>query len=223
MTTHLSALVLAAEGEPNPLMPHLSEVIVGLIAFALLFLFLRAKVFPMFEKAYADRTRAIEGGIQRAEEAQAEAQRALVQYRAQLADARGEAAAIRDEAREQGRQIVEEMRASAQAEAARITERANAQLAAERTQLVGELRTEIGTLAVDLASRIVGESLEDEARQRRTVDRFLADLNGQQPAGAAVGAPGTPGIGTSSGGDEPGGPGASRGASGGGLARGDAG
>ncbi len=171
--------LLAAEagGEPpSPLVPHLGELIVGIIAFALLFFFLRSKVFPIFERTYAERSEAIEGGIKRAEEAQAEAQRALEQYRAQLADARGEAARIREDAKAQGAIILAEMRASAQAESTRIAERAHAQMAAEREQVVRSLRAEVGTLATQLAERVVGESLADDARSQRVVERFLAEL-----------------------------------------------
>jgi F-type H+-transporting ATPase subunit b len=167
-------------------MPHLSELIVGLVAFTLLFFFLRAKVFPLFEKTYAERSEAIEGGIRRAEEAQAEAQRALEQYRSQLADARGEAASIREDAKVQGAAILAEMRQAAQAEAARITERAQTQLAAEREQVVRSLRAEVGTLATQLAERVVGESLADDARAGRVVERFLAELESEQAAGSGT-------------------------------------
>ena len=109
-------------------------------------------------------------------DAQAEAAVTLERYRAQLADARQEASRIREEAREQGAQIIAEMREQAQAEARRITESAQAQIEAERQQALTSLRTEVGTLATELASRIVGESLTDEARQSRMVDRFLDDL-----------------------------------------------
>ena len=189
LTTSL-ALQLAAKDEPSPLLPHLSELIVGLVAFTLLFLLLRAKVFPQFEKAYADRTAAIEGGISRAEKAQAEANAALEQYKAQLAEARNEAARIRDEAREQGKQIVDQLTAEARDTAARITARGEEQLAAERQQVVTQLRGEIGRVAVELAERVVGESLADDDRQRRVVDRFLAELEltdtaaGAGPAGS---------------------------------------
>jgi F-type H+-transporting ATPase subunit b len=184
-------LVLAAteEAEPSQLMPHLSELIVGLVAFTLLYFFLRAKVFPLFEKTYAERSEAIEGGIRRAEEAQDEAQRALEQYRRQLADARGEAARIREDAKAQGAVILAEMRQAAQAEAARITERAHAQLAAEREQVVRSLRAEVGTLATQLAERVVGESLEDDARAARVVERFLAELESEQPTTGAGSGP----------------------------------
>src|SRR5690348_13161452 len=121
------AMVLAAESEPNPLLPHASELIVGTIAFVLLFLFLRAKVFPVFEKVFAERRDAIEGGMERAKEAEEEAKETLAQYREQLADARHEAARLREEAREQGAAIIAEMREQAQTEARRITDQAHQQ------------------------------------------------------------------------------------------------
>jgi F-type H+-transporting ATPase subunit b len=181
-----AAAVLAVEPgeEPNPLVPHLSELIVGLVAFTLLFLFLRAKVFPVFERVFAERTAAIEGGLAEAKKEREEAQALLAQYREQLAEARTEAGRIRTEAQAERAAIVEEARAEARTEATRITEAATAQIASERQTVLAELRREVGGLAVDLAGRIVGESLEDEARQRRTVERFLDDLEAS-PAGQA--------------------------------------
>ena len=168
--------VIIAAAELNPLVPHTAEIIVGFIAFSLLYLVLRKAVVPKFEKAFSDRTNAIQGGIERAEKAQLEAQRALAQYNEQLSSAREEAQTLREEARVQGAAIVEELRAKAQEEAARITAAAHASIEAERQQAVTSLRNEVGALAVELASKIVGEALEDQARQSRIVDRFLDDL-----------------------------------------------
>jgi F-type H+-transporting ATPase subunit b len=167
---------IAAGEALNPLIPHTAEIIVGFIAFALLFLVLKSKVVPMFEKAYEARTNAIEGGMERAEKAQLEAERALSQYTEQLSKAREEAQTLREEARVQGASIVEELRAKAQEEAARITAAAHASIEAERQQAITSLRNEVGALAVELASKIVGEALDDQARQSRIVDRFLDDL-----------------------------------------------
>ena len=166
----------AAGGELNPLVPHTAELIAGLIAFILLFLVLRAKVVPMFEKAFAERTDAIAGGIERAEKAQRDAEIALSKYTSQLSDAQGEAQKIREDARVQGAAIIEELRAKAQEEAARITAAASASIEAERQQAITSLRNEVGTLATELASKIVGEALDDQVRQSRIVDRFIADL-----------------------------------------------
>ncbi len=165
-----------AEAAQSPLVPKPAELIVGVIAFGLLFLVLRKFVTPMFEKAFAARTEAIQGGIEKAERAQLEAAKALESYTAQLADARGEASKIREEARAQGAAIIEDLRAQAQEEAARITAAAHSSIEAEREKAVNSLRAEVGTLAVDLASKIVGEALEDQVRQSRIVDRFLEEL-----------------------------------------------
>jgi len=171
----MRTVIIAAE-EASPLVPHTAELIVGFIAFSLLYLVLRKAVVPKFEKAFSDRTNAIQGGIERAEKAQLEAQRALAQYNEQLSSAREEAQTLREEARVQGAAIVDELRAKAQEEASRITAAAHASIEAERQQAVTSLRNEVGALAVELASKIVGEALEDQARQSRIVDRFLDDL-----------------------------------------------
>jgi F-type H+-transporting ATPase subunit b len=171
-------LIWAAEEEHNPLLPPLGEIIIGLIAFAVVLFVMFKFVAPQFEKAFVARRDAIEGGIERAEAMQAEAKAALEQYRAQLAEARTEAAQIRDAARAEGQQIIEELRAQAQQESARILARGEEQLASSRQQVVNELRGQIGTLAVELAGRVVGESLADDARRSGTVDRFLDDLDG---------------------------------------------
>jgi F-type H+-transporting ATPase subunit b len=159
-----------------PIIPHPGELIFGIVAFVVLYLIVARKVVPRLEAMLAERTAAIEGGLAKADQAQAEANAALEDYKHQLAEARGEATRIREEARAQGAQIIAEMREQAQAEAARITASAQAQVAAERQQAIVQLRADVGTLATNLASRIVGESLEDSARQSRVVDRFLEEL-----------------------------------------------
>jgi F-type H+-transporting ATPase subunit b len=164
------------EATSNPLIPQTAEIVVGIIAFSLLFIVLRKFVVPMFEKAFTDRRNAIEGGIERAEKAQREAEAALLEYTAQLNEARGEAQAIREEARVQGAAIIEDMRAKAQEDASRISAAARASIEAERQQAVASLRHEVGALATELASKIVGEALDDQVRQSGIVDRFLADL-----------------------------------------------
>lgn len=169
----------------GPLLPHhFSEFVMGILLMVVLYLVIRAKVVPAFEKLYTERTAAIQGGIEKAERAQAEAEEALVRYNDQLAEARAEAARIREDAKTQGSQILAEMREQAQAEANRIKVSAQAQLEAERSQILAQLRSEVGGLATTLAGRIVGESLDDDERARRTVDRFLADLEADdsQPA-----------------------------------------
>src|SRR5882724_10166077 len=155
--------------EDNVLVPAMGELIIGLIAFALLAFVLMRYVWPRMEQIYRERRDAIEGGIARAEAAQAEAQRTLEQYQAQLAEARNEAAQIREGAR---------------AESARIVARGDEQLRTQRSQVVRELRGEIGTIAVELSERIIGQRLADDAQVSSTVDSFLAELEQQDQASA---------------------------------------
>ena len=173
----------AGESAHNPIIPVWQEIVVGTVAFAVLCFVLMKFVFPMMEKTFAARVDAIEGGIKRAEAAQAEANELLEQYRAQLSEARTEAARIRDEARADAEGIRQDVLAKAREESDRIIAAGRDQLAAQRESIVRDLRSEVGTLAVDLASRIVGESLADEARSRGTVDRFIREL----PAAGATG------------------------------------
>jgi F-type H+-transporting ATPase subunit b len=175
-----------AAGNSNPLIPHWPELIIGSIAFLIVFALLARVLMPRISATLAERTDAIEGGLKRAEDAQDEAKRVLTQYRAQLADARHEAARIREQANEEAAQIVAQGRADGVAERERIIATASAQIEADRQQAVTVLRAEVGSLAVELAGRIVGESLTDEARQSRLVDRFLGELLGEATGEAAA-------------------------------------
>lgn len=181
----------AAEGEGKtgsfwqtayPIIPHPGELIVGLVCFAIVLWLFSSKVVPALEKVYAARVAAIESGIGKAEQAQREAQEALERYQAQLAGAKDEAAKIREEARADAAAVAGEVRDKAQADANRIVEAAQRQIEAERQQAMVTLRADVGRLATDLAGRIVGESLQDPARQSGVIDRFIAELEAAEPA-----------------------------------------
>ncbi len=173
----MKQIILAAEeGELNPLLPHLVEIVLSLVVFGLLFWAVKKYVMPNFEKTFAERTQAIEGGLAAAEAKQADADAKMAELEQRLGEAKHEAARIREEAREQGARIVAELREQGQAESGRIIEHGKAQIEAERQQAVTSLRAEVGGLATGLAGRIVGESLEDDERSNRVVERFLADL-----------------------------------------------
>ena len=163
--------------ESNFLVPN-ATFFVELAAFALLLFLLAKYVIPPINRAMTARQDAIREQFAELDEAKSEAVAAEEEFKSQIADARHEAARIREEAREQGAQIIAEMREQAQAEAARIVEHAHAQIEADRKAAQASLRSEVGTLATTLAGRIVGESLDDEARQSRVVDRFLSELEG---------------------------------------------
>jgi F-type H+-transporting ATPase subunit b len=167
--------ILAAE-TPNPILPLWQEIVIGLIAFGVVFFVLAKYVFPRMEETFKARVDAIEGGIKRAEERQREAEALFEQYQQQLAEARTEAAKIRDQARADANGIREDILRAAREESDRVIAAGRDQLDAQRASIVRELRTEIGQLSVDLASKIVGEALADEARRKGTVERFLNEL-----------------------------------------------
>jgi F-type H+-transporting ATPase subunit b len=179
MHSFVTTLVVSAaekkEEQSNFLVPN-GTFFVELFAFVLILIVLARYIVPPINKAMTARQEAIRAEFAEAEEAKQKANNAEAEFKAQIADARKEAARIREEAHEQGKQIIEEAKQQAQVEQQRIKEQAQAQIAAERQQAVTSLRAEVGTLATSLAGRIVGESLEDDERSGRVVDRFLADL-----------------------------------------------
>lgn len=168
------------ESSLGPLLPeHVSEIVAGIILLILVWIVVAKFVVPVFEKTYAERTEEIAGGIEKAEAAQAAAAVALAEYQAQLASAREEAARIREDAKAQGAAMAAELRSQAQDDSARMIQAATTQIEAERAQVVGQLRAEVGGLATELAGRIIGESLTDDERAQRSVERFIAELETQ--------------------------------------------
>jgi F-type H+-transporting ATPase subunit b len=178
-----AVLAAAAEGElHNPLIPAWPDIIWSLVCFAVVLFFFFKIALPRMQKLLDARSEAIEGNIAKADDAQRKAEAALEQYTAQLAEARAEASRIREQARADGQNILAELKEQATAEAARISASATAQIEAERQSALVSLRSEVGSLAIDLASGVIGESLTDDAKARAVVDRFLADLEASETA-----------------------------------------
>jgi F-type H+-transporting ATPase subunit b len=171
-----------AEGNTSPVIPEWYDIIGSAICFLIILVFFWKYALPRVQKMLDERAEAIEGNIAKADEAQRKAEAALEEYTAQLADARTEAGRIRETAREDGKKIVAEAKDQAVAEAARVTASAQSQIEAERQQALVSLRSEVGTIAIDLASGVVGETLSDDAKAKAVVDRFLADLEAEQAA-----------------------------------------
>jgi F-type H+-transporting ATPase subunit b len=171
----------------NFLVPN-ATFIAEVIAFGVIIWVLAKYIIPPINKAMAERQEAIRQQFADLEEAEDDARKAEADYKEQLNNAKHEAARIREEAREQGAQIVQEAREKAQTEGERIIEHAHAQIEADRKAAVASLRRDVGSLATTLAGQIVGESLEDDERSSRVVDRFLVDLEGLESAKAQNGA-----------------------------------
>ena len=161
--------------DSNFLVPN-GTFLVELLAFVLIFAILAKYIVPPINRAMTARQEAIRKEFAELDEAKADARKAEAEYKEQLNNAKHEAARIREEAREQGAQIVQEAREKASTEADRIIEHAHAQIEADRKAAFASLRRDVGSLATTLAGRIVGESMDDDERQGRVVERFLTDL-----------------------------------------------
>lgn len=181
-----TAVILAAtettEAPPSPLLPAIYDIVWSAVIFLVILIAFWKIFLPKLYVMLDERSAAIEGNIAKADEAQAQAEAALQQYTAQLASAREEAAQIREAARQDATKIVAQAKEDATSEAERIAQAAQAQIEAERQSAVVSLRKEVGSLAIDLASGVVGEQLADDKKANALVDRFLADLEASQKA-----------------------------------------
>jgi F-type H+-transporting ATPase subunit b len=161
----------------NPIIPEPSELIIGFIAFAIVFYFLVKKALPNIRKLLEERTEAIEGGLQKAELAQAEAAKIKEDFTAKLSESRHEAAEIRAKAQADAAAYVESQQAEGNKQREAIVANGQTQLAADRLSTIGLLKADLGKLAVELADKIVGERAADAAVQERIIDRFLDELD----------------------------------------------
>lgn len=179
--------VLAASGpvlaaSQNPLIPAVYDIVWSAVVFVIILIAFWRVFLPKLHAMLDARAEAIEGNIAKADEAQAKAEAALQEYNAQLAGAREEAAEIRDSARQDASKIVAKAKEDATNEQARIVQTAQAQIEAERQSAYVSLQKEIGSLAIDLASGVVGETLTNDEKATALVDRFIEDLEKSQKA-----------------------------------------
>jgi F-type H+-transporting ATPase subunit b len=179
-------LALLAATEPvndkQDLYPHWSELVVGAIAFAILFYFMWKWVLPRVNTLLEQRRQKIQGELERAEQTRKEADGILAEYREQLAGAREESGRIIEEARKTAEQLRNDLQAKAEEEAQATVARAQDEIRAERDRVFQELRAQVAELAVELAGRVVGESLDASSHERlieRYIDEITAGGNGQ--------------------------------------------
>ena len=180
------AYVLAQEqggGESNPILPATNELIWGTVAFLILLFLMYRTVFPQVNKLYKDRRAGIEGRLEQAEKEREEAEQLLQQYRDRLAAAEDETQRILEEARANADRVRKDLLGKAETDAEQQLERARQTIRAERDQAIRQLRGEVATLAVELAGRVVEDSL-DRDRQLSLVDRYIDRLGDQTQAGA---------------------------------------
>ena len=164
-------------------LPEPAELIWGLICFLVVLAFLSKVAFPKLKQSLDAREQQIQGDLESAEKAKADAQKELEQYRSQVADARSEANRIIEEARQSAEQVRKDLIAKAETEAQGITQRAQEQIGAERDRTLRELQQQIADLSIELASKVVGRSI-DPASQRDLVDAYIKEVGGMSNGGS---------------------------------------
>jgi F-type H+-transporting ATPase subunit b len=183
----VAALVLAQEsGSTNPILPETNELIVGIFAFVVLFVILWRVALPRAKQTLEERTENIEGKLEQAERERQQAEELLRRYRERLSSAEQEAQRIIDEARANSERLRRDLMAKAEQEADRVINQGREAIRGERDRAVRELRTEVGSLAVELATRVIGDSL-DRDRQLRLIDQYIEQLSDHAQAGAMTG------------------------------------
>jgi F-type H+-transporting ATPase subunit b len=171
--------------EHNPLLPEINELIPGALAFLLVFLVLARYAFPRMNQGLKDRSDKIQGDLEKAERSREEAETQLARYEEQLREARAEAGRIIDEARKTAESMRRDLLAKAEDESRQVVERAQEEIRAERDRAFQDLRAQVGELSVELATRVVGESLDRE-RQLRLIEGYIDEVagmggNGERP------------------------------------------
>jgi F-type H+-transporting ATPase subunit b len=182
VTALITALVVAQEqveetNEPKDLYPHANELIVGAIAFAVLFFFVWKWVLPRLGKLLEERRQKIQGSLEEAEKARRDADQILAQYQQQLRDAGTEAGRIIEEARKTAEQMRKDLLGKAEDESRQIVARAQEEVRGERDRAVQALRRQLAEASVELAGRVVGETLDRE-RHLRLVEQYIDDVIG---------------------------------------------
>ena len=154
----------------------MADYIAEFVGFLVVVAVLWWKVVPPVRAAMGRQRELIAAQVADAAAATERLAQAEQKYRDALAEARTEAAKIRDAARADAQRILEEMRLQAEREVERIRQRGEEDLVTQRERVIRELRGRIGELAVDLAGELVVEHLSDERRRSATVDRLLDEL-----------------------------------------------
>jgi len=119
-----------------------------------------------------ERTARIKQGMDQAEAAKQEYERARAEFEKQIGKARAEGQSILEQAEQAGERIKEEARKEAKSEALAIVERTRAEMERERDRLIDELRREFIDTAILAAERVISETLNQEAH-RRVIEKTL--------------------------------------------------
>jgi F-type H+-transporting ATPase subunit b len=165
----------AAASPLSPWREGLSAAITAVIVFVIVLVILGKTVWPKITGGLEDRANKIREEIGAAEEARAQAKSALEQYEKALAEGQAEARRMLDEAKQAQQKLAADLRVKADAELARMKERARADIDAAKKTALTEIYTESANLATLVASKILQRELND-SDHKRLLDESLAEL-----------------------------------------------
>lgn len=151
------------------------EAVVNII---ILFVLLRIFLFKPINKMKAERTRTIQDNLDSAEKAKAEAEELRQQYEDSISEAKEKANEIIVKAHEDAEAERSAIIKKSQDEADKIIADADKAIENERKRVLRQAQSEIADLAIEAASKIIGENVDDE-KNRRLVDRFLSEEEGK--------------------------------------------
>jgi F-type H+-transporting ATPase subunit b len=176
LAIHAALLAQEATSDKENLYPHAAELVVGAVAFAIVFFFISKWVLPRINTLLEERRQLIQGELEKAETTRSEADQLLADYRQQLTNAREEANSIIEEGRKTADQLRRDLQAKAEEEAASTVARAQEEIRAERDRVFDELRTQVGDIAVELAARVVNQSLDKKAHEK-LIDDYIEQVS----------------------------------------------
>ena len=150
---------------------NLGFLLVQIISFLILWAVLHAWVYKPLQAALKNRRAAIDKGLEDARVAAEARENAEKDAAAILSEAQSNAAIIIREAKEKAEAAGREVKAEVEADIAKARSDALIDVDQERARVLGEIRTNVASLAIAAAQKLVGEALDD--KRQHAVRRCL--------------------------------------------------
>lgn len=173
-------LTFAASSGMELFLPKVYDIVWSIVILIILALFFGKVFVPKFGKVFDKRAKRIQGRMDQAQKAEEEAEKAKRTYEDKLAQANSEASQIRDDARHEASHIVSDARSKAESLTRQMNENAEKAISSQREQAINSLLGELGSVATQLAGKIIGKELKDDQIQSAMIDSLISDMEKQQ-------------------------------------------
>ena len=146
------------------------------LSFAVVFFLLAKFGFPVITKAINERKEFIEMSLLSAKQANEKLATIQAEGEKLLADAKAQQKDIITSAMQEKQRIVQAAQDEAQTAANQMIEEARLSIQAEKERALRDVRQEVASLALDIAEKVIGERMKDEAVQRKTIEKLINEL-----------------------------------------------